>query len=93
MAQAVANRAQRGVRAAIMQEQIWHIAKVNAERAAISEWANDAVRSSSIVFTVDDKCGSHWLHLPMPTNMRDRKDTGGLRNNVILVGDTHVAGG
>ena len=88
MTQAVANRAQRGVRAAIMQQQIWHIAKVNAERAAISEWANDAVRSSSIVFTVDDKCGSHWLHLPMPTNMRDRKDTasrwsyrGGLQNN------------
>ena len=59
MTQAVANRAQRGVRAAIMQQQIWHIAKVNAERAAISEWANDAVRSSRIVFTVDDKCGSH----------------------------------
>jgi hypothetical protein len=26
-------------------------------------------------FTIDDKCGSHWQFLPMPTNMRDRKDT------------------
>ena len=75
MTRAVENRAPRDVRKAIMQKQMEHITKVNAERAAISEWANDAVRSSKLVFTLDDKCGSHWLFLPMPKDMRDRKDT------------------
>ena len=38
-------------------------------------WANDAVRSTLLTFTLDDKLGSHWQFLPMPPNMRERKGT------------------
>ena len=48
MTRAVENRAPRDVRKAIMQRQMEHITKVNAERAAISEWANELHGTISI---------------------------------------------
>eukprot|EP00965_Chrysotila_dentata_P005079 166260-Pleurochrysis_carterae.AAC.6 len=45
-----------------------HIQSMFAEREVTAELENDAHRSTKIVYTTDDKLGSHWQLLPMPAS-------------------------
>eukprot|EP00965_Chrysotila_dentata_P115099 3805335-Pleurochrysis_carterae.AAC.1 len=46
--------------------QMAHIQDMHAERQVTAAMCNEARRPSELVFTVDDKLGSHWRFLPIP---------------------------
>eukprot|EP00965_Chrysotila_dentata_P054974 1825020-Pleurochrysis_carterae.AAC.1 len=70
-------KAPRAEMTAMREKQMQHIQNMFAERDVIAELENDVHRSTKIVFTTDDKLGSHWQFLPMPANERFGKKTAG----------------
>eukprot|EP00965_Chrysotila_dentata_P009969 324839-Pleurochrysis_carterae.AAC.2 len=52
-----------------------HVQSMLAEREVTAELMNDAHPSTKLVFTTEDKLGSHWPFLPMLPNERTRKIT------------------
>eukprot|EP00965_Chrysotila_dentata_P132407 4378463-Pleurochrysis_carterae.AAC.1 len=57
--------------------QLKHVQNMFAERDVCAELENEAHRSTTTVFELDDKLGSHWQFLPMPQNERLGKKTAG----------------
>ena len=53
--------------------QVGHITDMRTERNTLEKMRFESLRSRKHVFALHDKCGSHWLHMPMPENMRETK--------------------
>ena len=53
--------------------QVEHITDMRTERNTLEKMRFESLRSRKHVFALHDKCGSHWLHMPMPENMRETK--------------------
>eukprot|EP00965_Chrysotila_dentata_P182148 6014815-Pleurochrysis_carterae.AAC.1 len=57
----------------LKRSEMQHVEEMMAGREVIAELETDASRSKKLAFICDDKLGSHWQFLPMPTNKRDSK--------------------
>ena len=56
-------------------KQIAHVEENLCERRLIAQERNEIMRTSKAAFTADDKSGSDWHYMPMPSNQRDNKGT------------------
>ena len=56
-------------------EQLAHVEENFSERRIVADVRTEMLRRRDSIFGVDDKSGSAWHHLPMPSNQREHKGT------------------